>query len=397
MKNILATLVLSLSCNLSFGQVIWEKNLDVALAKAKSENKLLFVELFLPTCPACQAVEPNFANTDVSTAYNSKFVNYKMDGSVPGGKAFLDKKGISIPSFPQFLFFDGDGNLVHQSEVNPNPQSLISVAAEAENPATRSSNYETVYQQGNRDINFLIKYAVNAYITGQSDKNKELADLIFQMYPKEELSTKTSWLIMQKVVNDTDNGFFQYWIENMPTAIQYEKETGHGGDGLSSFTRIIQSTIFNKDAKTKYSVEKVKNLRKYMGLIRASQFADISLWELEVLSYLRANNLEQALNIGNNISNLVKENGPMLIYVTKVFNDNFPSKIYLESAAKWLSIAKPLLKENAYLAEYNYELARLQQKENKAAEAKINAQKALELAKLAKSDLTKFNELLSYL
>lgn len=89
-----------------FGQqgIQWEKDLSDALAKGKSTGKLVFVEAYLPTCPACKAMDPQFQNADVAKFYNQNFINYKMNLSIEGARGFLDERKIEIPSFPQFFF-----------------------------------------------------------------------------------------------------------------------------------------------------------------------------------------------------------------------------------------------------------------------------------------------------
>src|SRR5690606_30287405 len=107
-------LLLAITLSTARAQVRWESDIQKALEKAGASGKLLFVEAYLPTCPACQAMEPNFADQAVAERFNAGFVNYKMDLSVQGARKFLDDRKIELPSFPQFLFFDAESRLVHQ-------------------------------------------------------------------------------------------------------------------------------------------------------------------------------------------------------------------------------------------------------------------------------------------
>jgi thioredoxin-related protein len=399
MKKISLLFILFLTVFHSFSQtkVTWEPDVYKALEKAKASGKLLFVEAYLPTCPACQAVEPNFSNAEVAAKYNDNFVNFKMDVSKNDGpRKFLDERGIRLPSFPHFLFFDGDGNLAHQGEVSPTVASINGVADDAKTPENRSSNYKKRFENGERSINFLVKYGVYTRLMTDTLNNHLVADALYEVFPKEEIGTEMSWAVTKKVVACIDNGFFKYWIDNIPKAAELEKKAGHGGQEMNTLGGIVQSSLFSKEPRS-YNSDKINLMRGYMKKIGAGEYADAYLWEYESLAKIREGKKEEALEIGKRTSQKFAQNGASQIFIAKVFTDNYPDKSYVPVALEWLKLAKPLLKENNHVAEYHFELARLNQKQDNAAEAKKNATEALRLAKLAKSDTKKFEALLKEL
>ncbi|MCD8538503.1 MAG: hypothetical protein LRY55_01145, partial [Leadbetterella sp.] len=131
---------------------------------------------------------------------------------------------------------------------------------------------------------------------------------------------------------------------------------------------IVQGAVLNPESK-QYNLEKIDLLKTYMEKIGAAQYADMFLWEQRMLANLRAGKPAEALASGEQAAGLFRENGPSLIYVTHVFNDHFPDNTYNAAAAGWLKTARPLLKDNAYLAEYHYELSRLNRRAGDAAGA----------------------------
>lgn len=375
-------------------KVQWEPNVQQALDKAKASGKLLFVEAYLPTCPACQAMEPNFSDKEVARKFNTGFVNYKMDLSVEGARKFLDDRKIEIPSFPQFLFFDGDGRLVHHGEANPTPASVLEVAEEALDPAQWSSNYRTRFDQGYRDMAFLVKFGAYTRVSMDTLYNHKVADALYELFPKEDLGSSLSWSLTKRVVTDTDNGFFRYWIEHVPRAAELEKAGGHPGYEMNALGLIVQRTVFSPASK-KYSVAQVNLLKGYMEKIGAGQYVDTFLWEHSALAYLREGKKAEALAAGEKAAGFFRDSGPSLIYVTHIFNDNFPDTGYIASATGWLNTARPLLKDNAYLAEYHYELSRLNKRAGDIAEAGKNAAEALRLARLAQISTDRFEVLVN--
>lgn len=391
-KNIFILLIISLPPVLAQEKVQWEPDIQQALEKAGASGKLLFVEAYLPTCPACQAMEPNFSDKEVAARFNTGFVNYKMDLSVEGARKFLDDRKIELPSFPQFLFFDGNGQLVHHGEAHPTPASVLGVAADALDPAKWSSRYKAWFDEGHRDLAFLVKFGSYTRLSMDTLYNHKVANALYEGFPEEDLGSSLSWSVTKKVVTNTENGFFRYWIDHIPQAAALEKAAGHAGYEMNALGGIVQRTIFDPSSK-KFSVKQVELLKTYMEKVGAGQYVDAFLWEHRMLANLREGRNAEALAAGEKAAGFFRENGPSLIYVAHVFNDNFPDTGYIASATSWLSTARPMLKENAYLAEYHYELSRLNQKAGLAAEAAKNAAEALRLARLAEIDTARFEAL----
>ncbi|ADQ18969.1 hypothetical protein Lbys_3317 [Leadbetterella byssophila DSM 17132] len=372
-----------------FGQqgIQWEKDLSDALAKGKSTGKLVFVEAYLPTCPACKAMDPQFQNADVAKFYNQNFINYKMNLSIEGARGFLDERKIEIPSFPQFLFFNGEGELVHQGETVPTPAGVLSIGREAKDPSLWSSNFVKQFELGNRDFDFLIKYGNYARVSRDMAASKKITEAIWANFNREEIGSNVSWQITKKVVNDTDNEFFRYWIDHMPEAAALEKAEGHEGQEGQVLGRILQQTIFSPESKM-FPIEKVNQLEQYMGKVGAGMYADAFLWEHRVRAYLRDGMKSTALQEGEKAVELYKQNGAAMLYVVQVFTSHVPEFVPL--TLTWLQRAYPMLKENNYLAEYFYQMSVVSRKRGNVEESKQFAEQALEKARLAELQLDKF-------
>ncbi|MBX2953754.1 MAG: DUF255 domain-containing protein [Leadbetterella sp.] len=375
-------------------KVQWEPDIQQALDKAKATGKVLFVEAYLPTCPACQAMEPNFSDPQVAARFNTGFVNYKMDLSVEGARKFLDDRRVEIPSFPQFLFFDGEGKLVHHGEAHPTPASVLEVAADALDPEKWSSNYRKRFDEGYRDFTFLVKFGAYTRVSMDTLYNPKVVDALYNSFAPEDRGSSLSWSVTKKVVNDTENGFFRYWIEHIPEAAALEKAGGHAGNEMNTLGLMVQRTVFSPASK-QYSLEKVDLLKSYMEKVGAGPYADFVLWEHRMLAQLKVGKKADALATGEKTADIFRNNGASLIYLTHIFNDNFPDNDYVPAATKWLKTARPMLKENAYLAEYHYELGRLNRKSGDTAEATKNATEALRLGRLAGIPTERFEALLN--
>jgi thiol-disulfide isomerase/thioredoxin len=371
----------------------WYKSIDQALADAKAQNKMLFVECFTPTCPICMSMEPIFKKPEVIKKYNTDFINYKLDVGIAEQVKFLTSKNIVLASFPQFLYFNSDGNIVHQADIVADPKVFITAADNAQNTKTRAETFKKRFEGGERGLDFLINYAAYTRLTKDTLSNFAAADEIFKIYPKDQLSSETSWKITKKCVTDLDNGFAQHWFKNIPITTAFEKKDGHDGSEYNILGTIIQFPLYGPKGKT-YSVAKLQEVKKLMGLANAGQYAEVATWELEAKALIRENRGKEALALGDKIFNKFKDNPGSLLYIVKVFNDDFKDPSYAANMKKWLDRIKDVAKEDKFMADYFYEAARLSKRLGDVSSAKNQATQGRTLAAKANADLSKFNALL---
>jgi thiol-disulfide isomerase/thioredoxin len=373
--------------------VNWYKSIDQAMADAKAQNKMLFVECFTPTCPVCMSMEPIFKKPEVIGKYNSDFINYKLDVGIAEQVKFLTSKNIVLASFPQFLYFDADANLVHQADIVADPKVFITAADNAQNAATRSSSLKKRFEVGERGLDFLINYAAFTRLTKDTLNNFAAADEIFKIYPKDQLSSETSWKITKKCVTDLDNGFAQHWFKNVAKTSEFEKKDGHQGSEFNILGTIIQFPLYGPKGKT-YSVAKLQEVKRFMSLANAGQYAEVATWELEAKALIKENRGKEALALGDRIFTKFKDNVASLLYITKVFNDDYKDPTYAAYMKKWLDRIKTLANEDKMKVDYLYESARFSKKIGDDPNTKILAKEARILAAKQNMDLSRYNDLI---
>ena len=87
-----------------------EISLKDAMAKAKKENRLIFIDAYTDYCQPCMLMVKNvFSLNDVADFYNRNFINLKIHFGKE--KELAEKYGTS--GYPAFLFINGDGKLVY--------------------------------------------------------------------------------------------------------------------------------------------------------------------------------------------------------------------------------------------------------------------------------------------
>src|SRR6266498_2485321 len=81
MKNLLSLIAFFVTCNSASAQITFEQGTwnDIK-AKAKAENKIIFVDANTSWCGPCKWMAKNtFTNDTVAQFYNSTFINAMID------------------------------------------------------------------------------------------------------------------------------------------------------------------------------------------------------------------------------------------------------------------------------------------------------------------------------
>ena len=129
-----------------------------ATAKAKAENKLIFIDFYTQWCGPCMNMAQNvFTLPSVGAFYNSTFVNLKIDAERGEGVTLAKKFGVR--SYPTYAFIDpATEQMVHRSGSRQTPEQFIRTGKDALVPTRRSFYLQEQYSKGNRDRAFLIDY-----------------------------------------------------------------------------------------------------------------------------------------------------------------------------------------------------------------------------------------------
>jgi thioredoxin 1 len=94
-----------------FFQGTWKQ----ALAKAKAENKHIFLDTYASWCGPCRIMQARtFPDKKLGEYFNQKFVSVKIDVERGEGPQLADKYGIQ--ALPTLLFLDGTGKVVRREE-----------------------------------------------------------------------------------------------------------------------------------------------------------------------------------------------------------------------------------------------------------------------------------------
>jgi thioredoxin-related protein len=113
MKSVVFSILLVFSAN-SFAQINFESlTFDQALAKAKSENKKIFIDVFTTWCGPCKNIDRNvFQTKEIGDRMNPDYVSIKVDAENSPDRSRVVAYG--IPGYPTMLILDGDGKELYR-------------------------------------------------------------------------------------------------------------------------------------------------------------------------------------------------------------------------------------------------------------------------------------------
>ena len=81
-----------------------------AQAKAKKENKLIFMDAYTTWCGPCRYMSANvFTDESVAEYYNAHFINLKMD--MERGEGPTLSRRYSVMGYPTLLFINSNGEV----------------------------------------------------------------------------------------------------------------------------------------------------------------------------------------------------------------------------------------------------------------------------------------------
>lgn len=179
--------------------------------KALKENKLIFIDAFTTWCGPCKQMSKNiFTNDTVAEYYNKNFVNAKID--MEKGEGIELAKLYDVRCYPNLLFVDGNGNLVHRIAGSMSVKEFVALGEDTKNPESCFSFYEKSYEKNKSNPSFLIKY-----IQARENTCLDVDNLVhnyFSLQKQSDLLNKENWEMIQQHTNSMTTNEYDFLIEN---------------------------------------------------------------------------------------------------------------------------------------------------------------------------------------
>ncbi|MCE3076339.1 thioredoxin family protein [Chryseobacterium gwangjuense] len=362
-----------------------DSNFAAVLAKAKKENKLVFIDAYASWCGPCKLMVKNiFPLQSVGDYYNGHFVNTKID--MEKGEGIELAKKYNVKAFPTYLFVDGNGEVVHRTLGYVEENDFIQFAKDAGDPNKRLTALKQKFENGEKDPEFLKNLAG---LTIYNDA--EFAGRVLDRYfAAKSAFDKDDVQMLLSGAQSADSPLYKIFqskkaeITKVIPAEQY--------DAIDKNIKV--STLFkksyNKDTKTwndnyflteaqkflsKDEAEKILKKAQASRALRDKNFTAYEKLTMELYKDTSAISSEELNSIAWN------------------FFENVSNKSSLEKALAW---AQESVKKNENFANTDT-LANLYNKVGDKKNAKLWAEKSIQLAKSTGQDSADTEKLLKTL
>ncbi len=212
MKNLLllfccAFLALQLPAQgIEFFHGSWEE----ALAEAKKQDKLIFVDAYTTWCGPCKAMAANtFPDENVGREFNRNFINVKLDMEKPESVTFRQQH--PVRAYPTLFFVNGDDEAVHTVVGGQRPEQLLSQATAALAKLDDLDAYREKYAGGDRSPEFMYTYVrgliragephlkvANDYVRDHADRLDSEGGLRFLLLTATEADSRLFKLLSER-------------------------------------------------------------------------------------------------------------------------------------------------------------------------------------------------------
>lgn len=192
-------------------------------AKAKAENKYIFIDCFTTWCGPCKYMSANiFPLEEVGNFMNDKYISVKvqMDETAKDNeevkKWYADAKMIgekySVRAYPTFLFFAPDGSIVDRQVGGGEAQAFIERCADALKPEKQYYTQLDQYNKGKKDPEFLRSLALLA-LDKYDQKNAATFSKLY-LDQQKDLYTKENLEFINKFTNSSKDVGFKMFLEH---------------------------------------------------------------------------------------------------------------------------------------------------------------------------------------
>lgn len=362
-----------------------EGNFASILAKAKKENKLVFIDAYASWCGPCKLMVKNiFPLQTVGDYYNTHFINVKID--MEKGEGIEIAKKYNVKAFPTYLFIDGNGESVHRTLGYVEEKEFIQFAKDAEDPNKRLTSLKMQFEKGEKNPEFL-KNLAGLTMYNDADFAGKVMDRYFEQ--KKDLDQEDIQMLLAGT-QSTESPLYKIFQQKKTDILKFFPEDKYvkfdknvklntiAKKAYNSDTKTWNDSYFMAETKTFLGKEEAEKILKRMKANRALKNKDISTYEkliLEIYQDYSAASSEELNALAWN------------------FFENVNNKTSLEKAVAW---AQESVKKDQNFANTDT-LANLYNKVGDKKSAKMWAEKSIELAKTSGQDSSDTEKLLKSL
>lgn len=266
-KLILIAIVLMISYN---GQaqngVHFEQgsNWQQVLAKAKTENKYIFVDCYATWCEPCKMMDKDvYVKDTIGNIINGSFISVKVqcDTSKNDDAAirswYADAHRITtdhkIKALPTFLFFNPEGEIVHKGQGYLRPHDFAVLASQALNPSIQYFTLVKHFKEGTLDYAAMPLLARTAKGFRDEALTRDIVNKYEQDYldklPNQQFATKENFYFYSDYKNNLDSKgrIFDWYFHKQALVDSITHNPGYAD-------RMVNYIIYKEEVDARFEV-----------------------------------------------------------------------------------------------------------------------------------------------
>lgn len=324
------------------------------VAKAKNENKLVFIDAYAAWCGPCKMMEKNvFTKKSVGDFYNKNFVNARIDMEKGEGREVAQKFGVR--SYPTYLFLNGDGELVSQNYGYMEEGIFLAMAQDINSPNNKKGSLKERFANGEKDKDFLINI-MKLNSSADYEFAKQASERYFSNRKKTDEFTKDDVGLLLYFLKSTEDLNYKTFVSQKADIIKFLPEENYNEfNNQLVLAKVVQESIDEKAKK----INDDYFLRTAEPLV-GKEAAILKLNQTKLAYYEQNANFPEyekaALEYYKNADSFEPNE---LLKAAWIFSDNIKTQSSLKKAAEWAekSVMRGETPENTYiLAKIYYNL-----------------------------------------
>lgn len=360
-------------------------SLDALLKKAKTGNKIIFIDCYTSWCGPCKWMVKNvFPNDTIGTFYNQNFINASFD--MEKGEGTDIAKKYEVRCYPTFIFLNSDGKLLHRFSGAYPVKKFLEAGKEAIVPEKQYSFFNDKYESGTISRLELVSFMTlrQASCLGIQDEKDKFYSI------KPEPGDSLNWFVMRNFGVELHSSEFNDLVTKRDSFYLLYKKDAVDDVIVASFSDVLGRIVY-------YS-EEIDTV-KYKGIISELKKLDLKsagkvICETNLGFYTRTENWAgYAVTAVEYVEKYLPKDEEEYLSLNEIaymFYLHIDDSKYTEMALGWIKRSVELKKEYFNMDSY----AALLYKSGNKDEALRIAKEAIEMAKKAELDSSETEKLL---
>ncbi|WP_099291157.1 thioredoxin family protein [Butyricimonas sp. Marseille-P3923] len=297
MKKFIVIIILLLLCLTIFGQGVNFEQLsfDKALTKAKTENKLVFMDCYTSWCIPCKLMtEKIFPQKKAGDFFNSKFVCVKFD--MEKGEGIELKKRFNVKSFPTFFIIRPDGTMQHTVVGRSGIDHFISQIEKGLNEKTSLDYLNKLYEKGKMNKKQLIAYQIALLDAYDKAKSAEINEKLKTTLKNKDKLKKEYWPLIENESYGSDN--FKLVINHIATLKKRVGEEKVYSYLYNTYNKAIDNTMRHNAKESIILLNQINQELVYLDFKKKNQLME----KLILTKALLNEDVEKVISIASQVT-----------------------------------------------------------------------------------------------